>query len=168
VLSYHPALDVHHAAFRMVRLLVVRSDKEYDQAQLRILDFYLLFPALITRMRLPRHAVRFRRSFARYENRYWFSGAPRMVFTQLAPLQQEAIDLLVAKEILDVAAAAAHKLKLAPAGQGSSLVDAARSANDRDAEVVQFLVEVIGGIPTFGPQGLKARSQLMEFRYDTY
>ena len=52
VLSYHPALDPYHTAFRSLRVFnLARNPIEYDR--LRLLDLYLLFPEFAGDIRLP-------------------------------------------------------------------------------------------------------------------
>ena len=47
MLVYHPAFDMHHCVFRMVRLLNRLPVGSCQVERMRILDFYLLFPSLI-------------------------------------------------------------------------------------------------------------------------
>ncbi|HGA8765958.1 TPA: ABC-three component system middle component 5, partial [Salmonella enterica subsp. enterica serovar Virchow] len=46
MLIYHPAYDAYHCLFRMIALIDHVNEIEVDKA--RILDFYLIFPALVS------------------------------------------------------------------------------------------------------------------------
>jgi len=45
MLIYHPAFDAYHCVYRMTML--TQKVKELEYSKLRILDFYLCFPAEI-------------------------------------------------------------------------------------------------------------------------
>ena len=69
MLSYHPALDPYHTAFRNVRVfMLARRPIEYDR--LRLLDLYLLFPEFVRDTRLPRSARAWRRRLRDRANEY--------------------------------------------------------------------------------------------------
>src|SRR5690348_14330980 len=56
-LSFQPVFDPYHAVFRLLRLrAAVPRDRTLHYDHLRILDFYLTFPARMERIRvLPKH-----------------------------------------------------------------------------------------------------------------
>lgn len=166
MLIYHPAFDGYHAAFRMLQLLVANERRTYDRDTIRILDFYLVFPQLIGEMHLSRAQQGAKRSFSQRKNKYHFSGSPRAAFLRMAPLQDMALRVLASKRLIDL-----DKLldglvvrSAQPIPQGlESLV---RLRNESDSGLVKFLVNELGTIPLRGDEGLKARSELMDYRYD--
>lgn len=166
MLSYHPALDVYHSAFRAMRLLVARSPKPLTVPQLRILDFYLLFPALIPSIRLPKEAIPFRKLFANRANRYWFTGEPIQVFQRLEPVQSQALHLLYSKGVVDTPNVDSGNLLLTPEGRGSPLAERAVAANAADETTTHFLGSILAELPVTGQNGLKARTALLDSRYD--
>jgi hypothetical protein len=166
LLTYHPALDAYHAAFRIVRILVARNQKPTAVLQARILDFYLLFPALIPSIKLPREALSYRKTFRGRENKYWFSGDPAQTFKKLEPVQGQAIYLLYSKGVLDTGAFETGTLLLSPESVSSKLVERATAANKTDEVLMGFLGGVLAELTLTGSQGLKARTGLAESRYD--
>ena len=166
MLSYHPALDPYHAAFRAMQLLVAREQRAYHLSQFRILDFYLLFPSLVEKIHFPRESQSYKRAFSDRSNRYWVSGEPKIIFMKIGSIQQQGLNLLVGKELLDVDAFKMDRIQLSARAADSPIMSAAVTANQRDLPLLEFLVDVLGTITPFGPNGLKDRSRLMEFRYD--
>jgi hypothetical protein len=58
-LSFQPAYDAYHTIFRLMRLrIVLTSAGPIPLDELRVLDFFLLFPYLIEHIRLmPRRCL---------------------------------------------------------------------------------------------------------------
>jgi hypothetical protein len=77
------------------------------------------------------------------------------------------VDLLVAAGLLDQSSAAYDgDVSVSERGANSPVADAARVANERSPDLVVFLVDGLWKIPVGGAQGLKARTALLEYRYD--
>lgn len=166
MLMYHPALDPYHAAFRTLQLLSVEPSREFHRDQLRILDFYLLFPVAIEQIRLPVAARSFRRRFVAASNRYWLSGEPKQVFERIEHVRRVGLTLLLSNRLLDADAFPQARIRLSASGVASVAVQRAQEANTRDGALVQFLVRTLGDLSPFGPGGLKARTGLLDHRYD--
>ena len=58
MLIYHPAFDAYHCVYRMTML--TQKVKELEYSKLRILDFYLCFPAEIAKIELPKDLQKIR------------------------------------------------------------------------------------------------------------
>ena len=166
MLTYHPALDPFHAAFRAVRLLSYRPDVALHRDELRLFDFYLLFPSTLADMMLPRDLASHRSAFRARTNRYWFSGEPLLVFNKIAAIQQQGLALLRGAAYVEAAENAQDYFRITLTALRSPLLPSAQQANARDENVVAFLLTGLHSLSPFGPKGLKARSGLMEYRYD--
>jgi hypothetical protein len=164
MLIYHPALDPYHSAFRMLQLLAYDPKRDYDRRAICVLDFYAVFPQLIQTIRLPKQHAKWRRRFSERENPYWFNGDRTLVFGQMRPLQETALDLLYAQGLLD-------NLKYSDGHVQIVLDDFRRiglsEPSPTTREVLDFLVTVLGSFPFHGIGGLKDRTGLLEYRYDT-
>jgi hypothetical protein len=163
MLTYHPAHDPYHSALRMLRILAHDPVQTRTREQLQILDFYLTFPELIADIRLPPKETRHRNAFRKRRNEYNFSGDPRMIFRQMQQLQDAALRLLISTGVitetptgysLDVS-------KLTPAMQEVLTLD-----HDEDHYALNYVTMTLGALPVTGKDGLKARTGLMEFKYD--
>jgi hypothetical protein len=166
VLAYHPALDPYHGALRILQLLVLHEG-EYELDALRILDFFHVFPEDIRSIRLPRDATSWRAQISAALNPYWFEGDRLLTFAQMKEIQNSALSLLSAKGLLDPERLRKGRAKLVPERVPERLDDLLRQKNTASAPLVTFLVTVLGEIPVRGRDGLKDRTKLMEFRYDS-
>jgi len=162
VLSYHPALDPYHTAFRNVRVfMLARRPIAYDR--LRLLDLYLLFPEFVRDTRLPRSARAWRSRLRDRANEYWSTSDRILLFRQMTPIQKCALGLLEATGL--VVQDPVSRLWSVLADQ-HAIIASANERNQEDEETARFLSEVLLPLQLTGPHGLKARTGLMEWRYD--
>jgi hypothetical protein len=148
----------------MLHILAHNPERQYDPKVLRILDFYAIFPYLISTIRLPNESRSWKKHFLRFKNPYWFTGEPVLVFTRMEHLQQTALNLLYAQGF-------ANPDKY-PTGQVQIVLSEFKkigvpSPTSAFQEVLDFLVNVLGQLPFQGRGGLKDRTGLLEYRYDT-
>ena len=87
-LTYEPAFDAFHAAFRASRIRpILRKDKPLHRDHVRIVDFYQLFPHRIKGIRLmPKHR-KFHRLAEQYESRQPYGEQPddKALFDRMEP-----------------------------------------------------------------------------------
>lgn len=165
--GYHPALDAYHSAFRMLRLLSHDPSQSYEVDRLRILDFYLAFPQLIGQIKLPKESLWARKEFRTFENPYTFSGSPRMVFMRMAPLQNAAIRLLLSAGVLDPDGYRDGVLRVTEIDLPGELTSRILELDAEQEQLLSFLTDDLAGISLLGPKGLKDRTGLLEWRYDS-
>lgn len=166
MLIYHPAFDPYHCAFRGMRILNAVGGLEIEVDGFRMADFYMLFPGLITEIRLPRALLKWRSRFSGLANPYHFSGDQRMVFERMRDFQLMALRALASRDIIDK-----RKFEngIVIKGEGEyskQLRDLIEKTNTREEDLVHFLAGLLVEIQLKGNDGLKARSGLMEHRYD--
>lgn len=166
MLAYHPALDPYHAALRVLQLLAYHEG-EYELDALRILDFFLVFPEEIGSIRLPRPAQSWRTRLRTPANPYWFEGDRLLAFAQMKAIQNTALSLLSAKGLIDPEKLRRGRVSLFPERVPEQILTLLRDKNAESATLLTFLVGVLGQLPVRGRDGLKDRSKLMEFRYDS-
>lgn len=166
MIAYHPAFDPYHTAFRIVRLLVAQ-ESALGEAHTRILDFHLVFPEAVQHITLPQALVRWRRYSRKLTNQYWFNGERWMVFARMKPIFDAAVGLLYSSSVIDRDLFKQGLLRTSDTQPNTAaLLDAAREQNERDKELINFLVNSLGRIKLTGPDGLKDRTGLLEFKYD--
>jgi len=166
MLIYNPAFDSHHAIFRLLRLLAPAEASAYEIERIRILDFYLLFPATLRLVTFPRSAVRYRRSAAGPANRYERIEDPRRILDRLEPFQISGLRYLAARELIDVSLFAEGRVQRTAVAIPEPLASAVTEANAAESELIQLLVGPFRNVDLYGSSGLKARTQLFEYRYD--
>lgn len=166
--TYHPSGDPYHCAFRTLRILEAGPRRSYRVEVFRILDFYLLFPFLIRSIQMPRVV---RKAFGEYglkriSEPYQRLPDARQLFRQIEEVQQTAYRHLAATGILDMEAYGRNEIAVGEQSIGSDLRGEISRLDKIESSVIEFLVEHLAKIGLYGPQGIKARTGLMEFRYD--
>ena len=168
-ITYHPSRDPYHCAFRAICILEHDGAGEYDLPVFRMVDFYLLFPhALKAVTSLPADVRREfrRRSIHKLHEPYQSLPEPRALFRQLESVQTAAYQHIAAAGVLDPDAFRVGKVKRGAQELSDEFRGEVRAASIAATEVLEFLTDYLAAIPLYGPNGLKARTGLMEFRYD--
>jgi hypothetical protein len=164
-LVYHPAFDPYNALLRTVRVLDAANDG-LDADALRILEFYLLFPEEMMKARLNaklRSAVKRLGAEPRFP--YDRLPAPRSVFDRMAGSFDGALQTMAARGLVVVDENTQHVQLIADA-MPKELLDLAREQNENESQLMSILVAMAAEFPTAGPNGLKDRTGLAEYRYD--
>jgi hypothetical protein len=164
MLIYHPAFDAYHCVYRIAML--TETLKELEYSKLRILDFYICFPAEIAKIKLQRDWWGVRADATVATNRFRGPVSPLRTFHDLEQIQNSATRLLAASDVFDsknleegfvrrtsqALPTAFSRTKSAPSNQYGTLID--------------FVVMRLSKLPLHGSGGLKQRTGLMEYRYD--
>ena len=89
MLIYHPAYDAYHCLFRMIALINNIDTIEIEKA--RILDFYLTFPSLVEKIRMPQNHSHIKKIAKKYFNDYRNPINSASVFQDMHQIQISAI-----------------------------------------------------------------------------
>lgn len=130
---------------------------------LRILDLYLMFPYLIAELDFPKGTGTQGRRLAGTASRFNHLPSPKVFLSQTKGLNLIVTSGLAGKQLISVEALADGHATRSDRAIPSDLLSLADS---RDLELADYLGSKIATIPLLGKKGLKARSKLMEFRYD--
>ena len=164
MLIYHPAYDAYHCIFRMLAIVNVIPNLEVDKA--RLLDFYLLFPSAMSKIRLPQ-ALSHARIIARAAaNIYRDPINPSATFRELHHIQEAALKCIAASGIINIKSyelGIIVRTELAIPEDLSNKLDVFVASQ---TESTQFVLKELSTIPLKGINGLKDRTELMEYRYD--
>lgn len=162
MLVYHPAFDSYHCLFRSIAILEV--SKKCELERLRILDFCLSFPTIVQDFRLPPGKARVKKAAAAGSNPYRNPMGARTLFANLLTIQMAAFSCLTASglAITDAESITRTNIRLPEGIQERCLAFQAKEKTFFDVLLNELLA-----LPLLGPDGLKARSGLMEYRYDT-
>jgi hypothetical protein len=136
--------------------------------QVRILDFFLLFPFLVGEIRLrPRHR-NLKKVAREYTSLIPYGGLPdpKFLFGRMEPIQQAAVETMTARGYFDAQAYERRMIsdtgKIAPA----EVMERVVRLNEKQADLMSFLFLLVSEYPLLGPDGLKSRTDLIEYRYD--
>jgi hypothetical protein len=166
MLVYHPAFDVDHACFRALELLELHQDHAMSVDQLRILDFYFVFPHLLANARLlPAHKG-IKSKLLKRRNDYNHVADPRALMREMRGVQQAALGSLAARRMIDVESLRENMAKRTSRALPAPVQRLIDDQPTEDAEIAQFLARDLSSLPLNGQNGLKARTGLVEHRYD--
>jgi len=169
-LTFQPALDPFHSVFRLLRLRhIIKDIGSLHRDHVRILDFYLLFPFRVDSIRFQRHDMHFRKLAREYERSRPYGQQPedRVLFNRMDPIQVAALETLAKHAFIDPeqwkVGEVASTAELLP----DSLSTRIEEANTREADLLSFLEVLASKYELLGNDGLKARTGLLEHRYDS-
>ncbi len=163
MLIYHPAFDIHHYIFRILQLLIKLGNETHDIDRMRILDFYLLFPEELNRVRFPKAIKHIKRPL---QNPYETIENPNRLFHQLEKYYLTAIKCLAAYNLIDPCLLLEGKIKRTAQDISDSLLKMLEEANARNPGLLGLLSGPFHDIDLYGKSGLKDRTKLLESKYD--
>ena len=161
---YHPRNDIYHCCFRLLSIL-----KSYDHPitieKIRIIDFYLVYPNFVKEITLPRKNgnTKLKNMYAKLPAPFEIMPNKKILFSELKSFQYSAISLLRAKSLIEIKEKTISKTSdywLLPNG----FFEENNILND---ETQVQLIKCLSSIELIGTQGLKQRTGLMEYRYDS-
>jgi len=167
MIIYHPAYDLNHCAFRFITLLTDIKEHEINWETMQILDFYYVFPHLLADIHLPRNSIATKQMLKTVPEPYESLPNPQRLMFGLKALHNEAARALVAKGLIDKDSYLKNIIRLYAKRVPETLNNQIVKNKKRKTRWYQLLVEVLAKYPINGKDGLKDRTQLMEFRYDT-
>lgn len=167
MLMYHPAQDINHCVFR---ILMTTENSEHDMLKIdvyRLIDFYTLFPYLLRLIaKLPSPLHRFKSKFNEIPEPFESLKNTRRIIYELEQLQSIAMQNLVAKGLLDSKSFNEGYLKRTDKKLPASFSDAIRDSRLLKEDWFEVLINEFPKAKLTGNNGLKARTGLMEYRYD--
>jgi len=167
-LSFQPALDPFHAIFRFLRILA-DLDTRLIRDHLRILDFYLLFPFRIRTIRLlPKHQ-RHKKLSEVYEHLRPYGEQPEaaLLFKRMEPMQMAALETLASRSYINPSALHSGFVAKTEREAPAELAIRAAELNASQPDLMEFLRILAREYELTGENGLKARTGLLEYRYDS-
>lgn len=169
-LTYNEAFDPYHAVFRFLRLhLACDISAKLPFDTLRILDFYLLFPFRLQAIRFFSIDTAWRKISKSYEDQMPYGTMPddNTIFARMEPFQRAAAASLVDSGHLACDASDLNevwfKTEMLPAPVTARCVELNTYMND----LIDILCQIKARYPLGGRDGLKDRTGLLEYRYDS-
>lgn len=169
-LTYQPALDPFHAIFRLMRLRrIVANFGPLDVGYVRILDFYLLFPFRIDEIRLAQKHRRYKALASTYSGLRPYGDLPasNVLFERMKPMEEAAMETMVRLMLFDSEAFRISRIADTERPSPPEIEERVAEVNDAQADLLAFLGLLVTEYPFLGDQGIKARTGLLEYRYDS-
>jgi len=169
-LTYIEAFDPYHAVFRFLRLHIacdISARVPFDT--LRIMDFYLLFPFRLQTMRFFSDDTGWRKISKSYEDHAPYGVMPddSTIFARMESFQRAAADSLVHSGYLASDAWYANEVRFTSEMLPEVVTARCLELNHRMKDVIDILCQIKARYPLGGRDGLKDRTGLLEYRYDS-
>jgi hypothetical protein len=167
MLIYHPIHDINHCIYRLLRFLEKSNHVQFQWDQVRLIDFYSIFPHLLKNIRpFPKELSAYKKILSIIPDTYESIPNDKRVFYELMPIQNTALHNLIAKNLVD-----SEEFKMGVVSRTEEpipekLKDKIREDSIAQEEWFMFLVNELPTVEFDGKKGLKFRSDLMEYRYD--
>jgi hypothetical protein len=171
MITYNAAFDPYHAIYRMAHI-VQRIDKgeSFEVDRVRIWDFYLLFPDKLYGITLKQDEQElrdYRKAYiARSHNPYEYSGDNRTLFEWIKPFQLSALNCLVSYGILSRPLYLENRVSVLHRKTLDGFLAKAGKLSVNESNSLSFLGLLSRNLPLTGASGLKARTRLLESKYD--
>ncbi|HBR4757619.1 TPA: hypothetical protein L9W62_003470 [Klebsiella pneumoniae] len=166
MLVYHPAYDAYHCLFRMMAIIERAGELEIDK--LKILDFYILFPSLLSNVKMPRQFVKVKKMAERFYNEYHDPMNPGMTFKEMRHIQDAAIKCMLAAGYINSDELSNGYVVRTDKELPEKISLEMKVFLENKEPFSSFIIQNMAKFHLTGPDGLKSRTQLMEHRYDIH
>ncbi|QOV79865.1 hypothetical protein INS04_04770 [Enterobacter asburiae] len=166
MLVYHPAYDAYHCLFRMMAIIERTGEVEIDK--LKILDFYVLFPFLLSNVKMPRQHVKIKQTAERIYNEYHDPLNPEIIFKEMRHIQDAAIKCMLAAGYIGSDELNTGYVVRTDKELPQKLALEMKEFLDNKEPFSSFIIQSMAKFHLIGPDGLKSRTKLMEHRYDIH
>ncbi len=167
MLVYHPAFDLYNCIFRMLQLLNYTKEEEVHFDKLRIWDFYLTFPNLIYDMSFPRELRPLKAVFKEKNNPYEHITDQKQIFERMKNFQLSAVKCLASYGFVDSELISKKRIRKTGKAVPIELLNKLNDLSTQKGNIIKLLTGDLVELPLHGAQGLKARTGLIEFKYDS-
>lgn len=165
-ISFQAAFDPFHAVFRMLRLSTLGLLDQQPREKIRILDFYLVFPHRLSAVRLNPQHQRLKKISEVVRVPYREQPDDKSLFERMHPMQTAAMETLGARGLISEPDLQRGVISATGSTLPSTLDERLSVRNAEQSELVAALVAIATGYELLGPNGLKARTGLLDHRYD--
>lgn len=166
MLIYNQAYDLYHTMFRILQIMEKTEDViEIDK--LRILDFYLAFPSELMEIRSFRGFKKYEKYIKAEKNKYERVIDRKRLFFKMEHIQLSAIKALISYGIFDAEEFKKGDIKKTYEKLSDDLLSRIQSANEENPNLITLITGSLASMNLFGHLGLKERTNLIEFKYDS-
>src|SRR5476649_1667680 len=153
MLIYHPAYDAYHCLFRMIALIDHFNEIEVDKA--RILDFYLIFPSLVSEIRMPHNYSSIKKIAKKYSNNYRNPISIVATFRDMHQIQIAAIRCLAATGLIELTELDRGVIKRSEREIPDGLLLSMHNFFNAKEDIYEFIFSKLSQFHLTGKDGLK-------------
>lgn len=165
MIIYHPIYDIEHGRFRLLHLLSCAENRQLFWNSYRILDIIYLFPQVLIHTDVTRGLTSLKRKLSNEDYRYNRIPNPKLFIEKFVGIHESIVASLLSNGILNEGLYDSGIIGLGDYQIPDSINKIICSSQDHD--LVSNVCQEFSRIPVNGPGGLKARTKLLEHRYDT-
>jgi len=167
MLVYHPAFDLYNCVFRMLCLLSKSNEAEIHLEKLRIWDFYLAFPNQVRTITFPSELKPLKDTiFKNKNNPYEHIPDSKMMFDRMKTYQMSAINCLASYGFIENKCLRQNIIKKTDKTVPKELIEVINNLSKEKENIIKLVVNEFVDLPFYGNKGLKARTGLIDFKYD--
>ncbi|HEX8289665.1 MAG TPA: ABC-three component system middle component 5 [Pyrinomonadaceae bacterium] len=166
MLTYHPAFDIYHCAFRILLLADKMPMQVIEVDRMRIWDFYFVFPNQLKNVSFPRDLWSLKSGIKNEENPYEDLRNSEIMFERMKPFQLSALKYLAGYGFIDSEALSNNNIKRTTKKIPKKLSSKMVELDSQQEYLIKLLSSPFNELPLYGDKGLKARTKLIDFKYD--
>lgn len=165
MLTYHPKNDIYHCIYRILAIIKISQGEPIEIEKLKLLDFYFLFPHLIKEVTIPKDNTYayIKKEIRQIPLPYETMPDKRRLYSELVMFQNRAIDILKSKKIVKEES---NSLIADKNFRSKEILTLSKNNKFIENDFYKNLVYCFQEIPLLGENGLKKRTDLLEYRYD--
>lgn len=165
MLIYSPAYDLYHTMFRILQI-TERNEHVMEVDKLRILDFYLAFPAELLEIQSFRGFNKYRKYLKAEKNQYERVIDRKRLFFKMEHIQISAMKALVSYSLLDANEFKNGKVKRTETPLNEQLTSRIQEEFKTNQNLLTLITGPLASLDLYGHLGLKVKTNLIEFKYD--
>lgn len=163
---YHQARDWFHCCFRISCLLHDSKIPKMEFDKIRILDFYMVFPDVGIHIKLPKHLRHAKKSFQQAPVSYERISEPSRIFDSMADIQAQAVRSMIGAGLVLAEPFTASGIVQSSNKSTEVFNKLAQENAERKSAWYQAIIQHLVTIELLGPDGLKARTKLLDHHHD--
>jgi hypothetical protein len=165
MLVYNQAYDLYHTMFRILQI-TEQTEEVLEVDKLRILDFYLAFPAELLEIKSFRGFKKYEKYLEAKKNSYERVLDRKRLFFKMEPIQISALKALISYGLIDAMEFKNGRVKRTNLNLSDSLKERLNEANEENKNLITLITGPLAAMDLYGHLGLKVRTNLIEFKYD--
>ncbi|WP_268225333.1 ABC-three component system middle component 5 [Sinomicrobium oceani] len=143
-----------------------KTEQDLEVDKLRILDFYLAFPAELLEIKSFRGFKKYEKFLKAESNSYERVIDRKRLFFKMEHIQVSAMKALISYDLFDADEFKKGTIKRTDVQLSKSLSSRIQIANDENQNLITLITGPLASMNLYGHLGLKERTNLIEFKYD--
>jgi len=165
MLIYSQAYDLYHTMFRILQI-TEKTKNVLEVDKLRILDFYLAFPAELMEIHAFSGFKRYEKYLLAETNSFERVIDRKRLFFKMEHIQISAMKALISYGLFDPVEFKNGKIKRTENKISENLEKRIIEANAENQNLITLITGPLALMNLNGHLGLKVRTNLIEFKYD--